>query len=268
MDGDLNPAVRAARANPVTEVRRTGRPAEAPIFRNLAWEKARPGLAAGITGVGPDSDYGLTTAPDPWTLADRVDRLCARLGATAAAMVRQVHGRCVVPLEVAPDRGLLLAGTGDGLVCARPGTLLVVTAADCVPVYLLDPPSGTLGLVHAGWRGAAAGVLEAGVEAMSHLGAAPPERIRVHLGPGICGRCYEVGPDVLQAFGRPASASGHVDIRSELALRARSAGVRPAHLSRSTWCTRCSRDQFHSHRGMGGEAGRMAAFLGWVTPAR
>jgi hypothetical protein len=268
VDGNLTPAVPAARANPITEVRRTGRPGEAVLFRNLAWEEAHPGLAAGITGVGPDADYGLTTAPDPWTLADRVDRLCDRLGASAAAMVRQVHGRRVVPLEVAPDRGLLLAGTGDGLVCAEPGTLLVVTAADCVPVYLLDPASGALGLVHAGWRGAAAGVLEAGVEAMSHLGAAPPDRILVHLGPGICGRCYEVGPDVLQAFGRPASASGQVDIRSELALRARSAGIRSDHLSRSTWCTRCSRDQFHSHRGMGGEAGRMAAFLGWVTPAR
>lgn len=265
MDRDLSPSVGTQEASPITEAGGMGGPEEAPLFRNLAWEEAHPGLAAGITGVGPGGDFGLTTTPDAWTLSSRAEGLCARLGANAAIMVRQVHGRRVIPVAPAPSAGLLVAGAADGLVCAEPGVLLIVTAADCVPVYLLDPVSGALGLVHAGWRGAAAGALEAGVEALGRLGTIPPGRIRVHLGPGICGDCYEVGSEVLRAFGRPEGASGHVDIRDELAARARASGIRPAHLSRSTWCTRCSRDQFHSHRGTQGQAGRMAAFLGWAA---
>jgi hypothetical protein len=265
VDGDLSPAPEAVSIAVVSEARRSGGAGEGPLYRNASWEGDHPGLLAGITGVGPEADYGLTTAPDAWTLADRIERLCARLGASAAVMARQVHGRRVVALERPPRSGLSIAGAADGLVCTERGTLLVVTAADCIPVYLLDPASGALGLVHAGWRGAAAGALEAGVEALARLADAPRDRIRVHLGPGICGSCYEVGPEVLRAFGHAAAGTGHLDIRSELVRRAHDAGIRPSNLSRSTWCTRCSRDQFHSHRGMDGRAGRMAAFLGWAA---
>jgi len=232
-------------------------------FVHAGWEREHPGLVCGITAAGPAADFGLTTAPDAWTLAARTETLCRAAGMPAAAMVRQVHGRRVVPLRSIPESGLLLGGEADGMTTTARGVLLLATAADCVPVYLLDPEVGGLGLLHAGWRGAAAGVLEAGLEAMESQAGAQRGRVRVHLGPGICGACYEVGSEVLEAFGHPGREHGHLDIRAELASRAVAAGVPAGSIGISTWCTRCASDRFHSHRGREGEAGRMAAFLGW-----
>lgn len=264
MDGDVSSPARVAGAASVTEELRPGS-GGLDLYVHARWEREHAGLACGITAAAPAADFGLTTAPDPWTLSARAEDLCRAVGVPAAAMVRQVHGRRVVPLGSVPESGLLLGGEADGMTTTSRGVLLLATAADCVPVYLLDPDTGGLGLLHAGWRGAAAGVLEAGLEAMEREAGAARGRLRVHLGPGICGRCYEVGPEVLRAFGRPGSRTGHLDIRAELASRAVAAGVPAGSIGISTWCTRCASDRFHSHRGSQGEAGRMAAFLGWRT---
>ncbi len=245
------------------EVRTQVRGAPGALYRHAAWESAYPGLACGITAADAGADYGLTTAGTPWALSERIEGLAASLGFEAAAMVRQVHRTRVIGVESPPTGGLLLAGAADGMATHERGLLLVVTAADCVPVYLLDPDSGTIGLLHAGWRGAAGGVLEAGVEAMQRQAGVGAAGLRVHLGPAICGDCYEVGPEVLEAFGLEAEGPGHVDIRGQLVRRALSLGVRADAIGVSPWCTRCRADLFHSHRGSEGRAGRMAAFLGW-----
>lgn len=238
--------------------------AEGPdVYVHAAWEREFPGLACGITAAGPGADFGLTTSPDAWTLAGGMVGLGDGLGVPGVAMIRQVHGRRVLTVGAVPPGALLLAGDADGLVTDQRGVLLAVTAADCVPVYLLDPETGALGVLHAGWRGAAAGVLEAGVGALERELGVPAGRLRVHLGPAICGDCYEVGPEVLRAFGRHAEGPARLDLRRELAARAEEAGVEPNAIGVSTHCTRCGADRFHSHRGSGGTAGRMAAFLGW-----
>lgn len=141
--------------------------------------------------------------------------------------------------------------------------MLAVTAADCIPVYLVGPASGVIGLLHAGWRGVAAGVLEAALARMAAGWPDAPGDLVVHLGPGICGSCYEVGREVLGALGLPPEERGHVDLRVALARRAVEAGVAAERVSVSGRCTRCEGDHFHSHRGSEGEAGRMAAYLGW-----
>jgi hypothetical protein len=81
----------------------------------------------------------------------------------------------------------------DALVTGRPGIALFATYADCYPIVLWDPEKRVAGLVHAGWRGTKAGVATAAVALMrDEFGC---ERIRAGIGPGICGRCYEVGPE-------------------------------------------------------------------------
>lgn len=243
-----------------------------PVRVLSRWTERFEGLAAGLTvrGTGPDgepADFGLTTAGTAYTLLRRLEGLAGQLGFPGLAVVRQVHGARVVCLEPTPEGGIRQPGEADGLVTGGSGLLLAVTAADCVPVYLLDPGSGGLGLLHAGWRGVAGGVLEAGVRAMGARFGADPGQLFVHLGPAICGSCYEVGPEVLRALDRPAPEGGaHVDLRASLADRAERLGATPERLTRSAWCTRCSADQFHSHRGRGDDAGRMAAFLGWRHP--
>jgi YfiH family protein len=263
VDGNVSGAATAGALPAIREVRRGEDAVGGALYRNEEWESAHGGLVAGITGAGPGADYGLTTTPHPWALAERLEALSGRLGMPVVVMVRQVHGRRIIPIGSAPPPGLLLTGEGDGLVCRERGVLLVVTAADCVPVYLLDPATGSIALLHAGWKGAAGGVLEAGIEALSREAGSRREELWLHMGPAICGRCYEVGPDVLRAFGLPEEESAHLDIRRELGRRARAAGISAERMSASPWCTRCSGDQFHSHRGMRGRAGRMAAFLGW-----
>jgi YfiH family protein len=133
---------------------------------------------------------------------------------------------------------------------------LGVTIADCVPVFLAHP-SGTVGLLHAGWRGTAGKILSAGLAMMRADGLALRD-VRVHMGPAICGRCYEVGPDVYkQITGRESSGPKTVDLREMLALEARAAGV--MHVSISARCTRCDNDVHFSHRA--GDGGRQVAAI-------
>jgi polyphenol oxidase len=87
----------------------------------------------------------------------------------------------------------------DAAVTAEPGLALSVLTADCAPVLLLDPEARVIGAVHAGWRGALDGVLEATVAAMRRLGA-ETRRLRAAVGPTISQRAYEVGPEFLDRF--------------------------------------------------------------------
>lgn len=241
-----------------------------PLHVLEPWTELRPGLVAGITGAGASaegepSDFGLTTAPSAWALFQRLEALGRQLGLPGVAVGRQVHGDAVTCLDPTPEGGIRVPGPGDGLITGGEGLLLVVTAADCVPVYLLDRDGTGLGLLHAGWRGTAAGVLRSGLRAMEARFGVEPDRLRLHLGPAICGDCYEVGPEVPRALGRPAPEGDvlRLDLREELRRRAGEHGVPEEAVSASAWCTRCDADHFHSHRGKGERAGRMAAFLGW-----
>ncbi|MFO7588917.1 MAG: polyphenol oxidase family protein [Gemmatimonadota bacterium] len=230
------------------------------VLSLAGWSPGGPGLVAGITRA--PADYGLSTAGSGGSLAERYERLAGGLGFGRVAVARQVHGADVRAVSVPAGRGMWIAGEADGLASDGVGLLLAVTAADCVPVYLVDRESGALALLHAGWRGAAEGVLRRGLEALARLRGVHPSRCSVHFGPAICGSCYEVGPDVLARFGRRREGPGRLDLRAWLAREAVRLGVPGPHVSVSAWCTSCDRDQLHSHRASGGRAGRMAAFLG------
>jgi YfiH family protein len=206
--------------------------------------------SAGSFGLGSREPVGVVM--DRWSdlLAD-----CRRAGADALASAGQVHG-AAVERHGAGWRGWLRGRDRDGHATATPGMALAVTIADCTPVFLVHP-AGPRALLHAGWRGTAAGILEAGFDALGALGA-PAAELTMHCGPAICGACYEVGPEVLTAVtGRPASGKARLDLRALLAERADRAGVRS--VSVSPWCTRCHRDRFFSHRA--GDAGRQLAVL-------
>lgn len=168
---------------------------------------------------------------------------------------RQVHGTRVLEHSAAWT-GFLLGAEADGHVAAERGTGLAVTIADCVPVFIAHH-SGLVALLHSGWRGTAARFLGVAIAALARAGK-PPEELRVHLGPSICGRCYEVSADVRQQLtGMPANRAGHVDLRLLIAEHAKEAGVRE--LSVSEFCTRCDNDRFFSHRA--GDSGRQAAVI-------
>jgi len=141
---------------------------------------------------------GLTHAPDPVpVLASR--RAFARavgIGDEPLTTAGAVHGSKVARVDEPKD---VVQGV-DGLVTNQKGVALFATYADCYPIVLWDPVKRAAGLAHAGWRGTAAGVAKAAVKAMRDEYGSAPENIRAGIGPGICGRCYEVGADVASQF--------------------------------------------------------------------
>lgn len=249
-------------ARVVTEVSVPGAP---PRVEHPGWRDDMPWLAQGTTARAPDGapyDMGLFGA---MPVRDAMVRWTALRSATDCP--RAVHSRQVHRAAIAPhDRGGpgLFAGDGhDGHVTATPGLLLTVSTADCVPAFLVDAERRAVALVHAGWRGAAGGVLEAGIAALA-AGGSRPEDLLLHLGPAICGACYEVGPEVFDALGEPVpSAPATVDLRAVLERRALVAGLRGDRITTSAHCTRCEaagRREFHSHRA--GDPERQIAYLG------
>lgn len=171
------------------------------------------------------------------------------------ATASQVHGSRVL-VHAAEWDGWLRADSADGHAAVERGTSMAVTVADCVPIFVAHP-SGAAAVLHSGWRGTAARILARGVEALTAWGIAPRE-LRVHLGPAICGGCYEVSADVYAKLrGRDPGKPTAVDLRELLADQARELGIK--HISISPLCTRCNNDRLFSHRA--GDEGRQLGVI-------
>jgi YfiH family protein len=238
-----------------------------PVLVHGPWSRAYPWLIQGITRRGGDTDpfdLGLfTEASNASSVLRRWEHMARALGAQTVVHARQVHGASVRHHRAMPP-GLHLAEPCDGHATADAGVLLAVTTADCAPVSILEPESRAVALVHAGWRGSAAGVVEQGIQVLVERCGSRPEALRVHLGPAICGSCYEVGPEVHLALGLdepPGPAL--LDLRGVLGRRLTSAGVEAESITVSGHCTRCGEGELFSHRG--GDTARQAGFLGIKT---
>jgi YfiH family protein len=247
----------AAPYDPPESVERAG---EFEVLAVNTWRRAVPSVVAGIT-LKP-ADFGLASGASTWATSERYQDLALSLGFESVVVARQVHGSEVAVSGGSSQPGFRIVGVADGHACDREGLLMTITVADCVPVFLLDVDSGAAALLHAGWRGAADGILDRGIAALEALRGTKTSDIQLHLGPAICGDCYEVGPEVLDRFGITAAGSGPLDLRDRLTEQALRRGIGQRAISRSTRCTSCDPRALHSHRGSGGEAGRMVAFLG------
>ena len=230
-----------------------------------AW-RDRFGLVAGVTGRGEaDVPFALALrAPDvdAGTILERFRefRQAMRPAFTALQVAHQVHGAQVAwHAGVAP--GFHVLDDADGHASAEAGLLLAVSVADCVPVYLAARDGSAFALLHAGWKGIAAGVLDAGLSALHRHAGVRPADVVAHCGVAICGDCYEVGPEVVRAIdGRVVRGRSRLDLRGALVRRAEAAGVHDVTVS--PLCTSCDRDRFFSHRASGGASGRQLAYLG------
>jgi hypothetical protein len=233
------------------------------MYRHPEWAQVFPWLTQGITarGEGPEPfDMALFGKTPVGTILSRWEALGQATGLARWVHGKQIHGSAVRFQEAGPP-GLHLTPSCDGHVSAAPGVLLTVGLADCVGAAVIDPTRRAIGLLHCGWRGTATGVLERGLQVLRERLDSDPSDLHVHLGPAICGECYEVGPEVHAALGLAVpSASQPLDLRSVLAARARANGVPAAHITVSGHCTKCGGSRFFSHRG--GDGGRQQAFLG------
>lgn len=178
-----------------------------------------------------------------------------RSGGSRFATASQVHGNTVL-LHQPGWQGWLRSDDADGHCSIERGTGLAVTIADCVPIFIAHP-SGAVALLHSGWRGTAARIVERGIELLSKHDRKPADLV-VHCGPAICGKCYEVSADVYaQLTGTNPGKPTTIDLRSLIADHAGAMGVRRISISGS--CTRCDNDRFFSHRA--GDAGRQLSVM-------
>jgi purine-nucleoside/S-methyl-5'-thioadenosine phosphorylase / adenosine deaminase len=191
-------------------------------------------------------NLGRWTEDDPDAVEENRARALALTGAERFAFGRQVHGTTVV-------RDGAEVVEADGQVATRPGVATMALTADCMPIALAAP--GAVGMVHAGWRGLAGGIVEEGVRAARGVAAAA-------IGPCARGCCYEVGDEVREALGlEPAGGPALVDLPALAAERLRAAGVGQVH--DCGLCTMCSDPSlFFSHRRDGGRTGRQAG-IAW-----
>ena len=240
-----------------------------PILR-ADWP-APPGVQAFTTlrhgaGVSRSPFDHFNLGPRAGDAPDAVVRnraeLVERFGLPSAPRwLRQVHG-ATIALEPADDEP-----EADAAVTARPGTVLAILTADCLPVVFAADDGSEIGAAHAGWRGLAAGVLEATVAAMQ----ASPARIIAWLGPAAGPQAYEIGEEVFgafvsrdplatSAFVPTRAAHWRVDLYALARQRLADAGVSRVH--GGGLCTISDPQRFFSHR-RDQRGGRMATLV-WI----
>lgn len=274
-----------------------------------------------VKGVSPAPVAGLNLGhvdgDKPKNVGRNRELFFAALGATkfSLAEVHQVHSTLIYEvargkkgnLEYRPSGYPALQGwrtakpAGDALLTRLPGVLLSVRAADCMPVLLADPRQRAVAAIHAGWRGALAGVVEKTVGEMMRIFGSRPADLLAAVGPCIRACCYQVGEEVVNAFcGRYANGeeffipaphdkvekeisrrypllflskqppghgpdsvpSMHLDLPAVGLHQLRRAGLKNSRIQVADFCTACRTDLFFSHRKEGGRTGRMMAVIG------
>jgi polyphenol oxidase len=225
--------------------------------------KATCTLRTGGASAAPYAslNLGLHVGDDPAAVAENRRRVAAALRLPGEPLwLQQVHGVNVADADVDAERG-----PADAAVTRRAGQVLAILVADCMPVLLASDDGSVLGAAHAGWRGLAAGVLEATVATM----AVAPGRIHAWLGPAIGPAHFEVGDEVRAAFlahaaesaaGFAANARGRWQCDLTLLARARLAALGVEQVWSAELCTYSQAAQCFSYR-RDGRTGRMAALL-------
>jgi hypothetical protein len=208
----------------------------------------RPGYVLAFTtreggvskGVYASLNLAVRTGDDVACVEENRRRACAALGVDAAGLAfnRQVHS----PAVHRARRGI--RGTpGDGLWTDEPGLPVLAFSADCLPIALVRPSDlPAVAVVHAGWRGLAEGVVQAGVDALGG-------EVAAIVGPAIGRCCYEVGPEVSGLFDPDLTVDRHLDLRGAAERALLLAGA--ASVEHVDLCTRCHPELFFSHRRSG-----------------
>lgn len=205
----------------------------------------------------PPRVRALVTTRDFGDLADAgVRRKLRGVVPAEPAWLKQVHGKRVIDLDAQSP------GEADASFTRQPGTVVVVKAADCMPVLFADVDGTTVAAAHAGWRGLAGGVLE---ETVKSMGVAP-QKIVAWLGPAIGPRVYEVGEEVHQAFSSYPHAfaptrPGHWLLDLYAVARAKLESLKA--VSGGGFCTYTDSARFFSYR-RDRSGARMAALI-WLA---
>jgi polyphenol oxidase len=292
---------------------------EAPLLARIAWLthgfSTRPGGASELAANREASQAKKRGAAEKvlnlgfteWDSRDRVvenrAKFFAALGAgkMRVAALRQIHSDIVHVVGAAEFPQGEQAPKGDALITRKPGVLLTIQTADCVPILLADTRQRAVAAIHSGWRGTAQRIAEKTLGRMQMEFGTRPQDVIAALGPGIGGCCYEVGHDVVKEFTAkfpnardwftdpidalensendpnwlpwltmrppghaPPAPRAHLDLIAANHAILAGAGIAPKNISSSDFCTACSTDLFFSYR-REQTTGRMMAAIGIRT---
>lgn len=162
----------------------------------------------------------------------------------------------------------------DGMVTNVPGVVLATFFADCVPVYLVDPVTRSIGLVHSGWRGTVDNIIKEAISVMHKTYGTNPSDIIAAIGPSICNHCYEISQDVAERFKEAYQKTQfedmmvdhhngkfHLDLWKACRYNLLNEGVLEKNILLPNLCTCCNPEFLFSHRASQGKRGNLAAFL-------
>lgn len=175
------------------------------------------------------------------------------------ARLKQIHSAVVLAAERAG-----LAGEGDALVTSQARVPVSIRTADCYPILLADQRNHAVAAVHAGWRGTAAQIVVRTIEQMRERFGTDVADLRVAIGPGIGGCCYEVGVEVALQFG--LKRAGKIDLAEMNHRLLVENGVAAERIEVLGGCTSCDADLFHSFRRDKERAGRMVSYIAVDRP--
>ena len=210
----------------------------------------------GVSAPPYDSlNLGRSTADDPAAIEFNRAHLLRSLALDPdrLATAGQVHGAAVTRVH-APG----LHRECDALVTTVSDLPLAVSSADCLPV--LVAARGAIGAAHSGWRGTTLGIAVAVLDAVCAASGTRVDQATIHLGPGVRGCCYQVGPEVAEQF--PATCvsrrgeSLYLDVPQAVRMQLLEHGVLPEQLHDVGACTMCQPDWYFSHRRDRGLTGR------------
>ena len=226
-----------------------------PVARERGWLVAFTSRRGGVSSNPYDTlNLAARVGDDPGSVTENRRRAAAAVGfdPRRLALARQVHAKDLVDVG-ASDSGVL--GEADGLTVRQPGPVAAILTADCAPVVVAS--ASAIGVLHAGWRGLVAGVIEAGLEAIGSVESA-------WIGPCIHACCYEVGDEVTEAFvahDLPVAGHRRVDPAQAAAAALRRSGVTNVTIAEE--CTHCDSNYFSYRRD--GVTGRQGAFAGLLS---
>jgi YfiH family protein len=176
-----------------------------------------------------------------------------QLGGVPLILADVAHGQRIQ--QVVAQSAEVICGT-DALVTADKGIFIAVTGADCYPVYFFDPEAEVVGVAHGSWRTIAGNIVPRTIERMEFLGA-DAKRIKAAIGPGICHKCYEFGPEAKEIFAQffgamtpryRGNGTYSVDLSMIIEMQLIRAGIRRENLEIMGICTACRSEEFFSAR--------------------
>ncbi len=268
---------------------------QAPALPKIPW--LIHGFSTRSGGVSPlDGEKVLNLGLTEWDTKENVlenRRLFqSALGATDLKLVslKQIHSDVIHLFDAAPAEPC----RGDASATNRPGLLLAVQTADCVPILLVDPKKRAIAAVHAGWRGTLQRIVVKAVGQLQMQFGSKPADLLAAIGPSIGGCCYEVGTEVAIQFQsqfadapewfdefrtgdepnpiqwlnmmppghQPPPKNVLLDLRKANRAQLLGAGLRPSNIFVSDLCTACRRDLLFSYRKEGAQSGRLMSAIG------